>query len=318
MIKQIRSVDFSEIETFLQNCFSSPTHWPEWNIAISKHYGTDFYYYIMVESNEIIGICPVHRVKTGILRQNYSGQFLFIPNGGWIFSKNYQLNPNMLPIAPLNSFVAFTLPRLNEFNVTYKQHTTITAQTLIIDLTPDIDQLWKNTIHSKRRNMIRKAEKNGITVEYDDKSNLFTFYNVYTETNKQNGLVSLSYNFFKDLFDNAKNVKYKILWAKKNKEILSGIVVAYDKNYAIYWLGFSKANTPNLGQGDLLQWEAIKTVKAHGCSYYDLCFIDKNKLPHIYKFKKGFSKNEIEVDIISKRSFSYRIVKKLKKLVHAE
>jgi lipid II:glycine glycyltransferase (peptidoglycan interpeptide bridge formation enzyme) len=92
------------------------------------------------------------------------------------------------------------------------------------------------------------------------------------------------------------------------------VVISYDKDYSIYWLGFSSENVPNLGQGELLQWEAIKRMKNYGCKYYDLCYIEKDRLPHIYRFKKGFSKNEIEVGTSNKRPISYKIINRINKI----
>ncbi|MGE5435593.1 MAG: hypothetical protein ACM3O3_00070, partial [Syntrophothermus sp.] len=53
--------DYSIVEEFLNNNFSSPTHWPKWNILISKYFNTDFLYYLAFSGNELIGICPLHK-----------------------------------------------------------------------------------------------------------------------------------------------------------------------------------------------------------------------------------------------------------------
>ena len=90
-------------------------------------------------------------------------------------------------------------------------------------------------------------------------------------------------------------------------------MIIYDKDYAIYWLGINCNNIPNNGQGEMLQWEAIKYAKSKGCKYYDLCFIEKEKLPHIYEFKKGFSKWEVEVPYIMQKPLAYRFINRIKK-----
>jgi len=318
MIKVLKEKDFSKVVSFLKNNFSSPTHWPEWNILVSKYYHSKFYYYVEYEAGEIIGICPVHKVENGIFRNNFSGQFNFLPNGGWIFNNKHTFNLKTLPLSNLNAFVSFALPQLDEFNVNYNHKNTNNALTLIVDLTLNLDDIWKKDIHSKRRNMIRKAEKSNIVIEVDDKTDLRTFYNNYVEANKLYDLKSLKFEFFEDLFKNTPNVNFDILWAKKDNEILSGVVVVYDKNYSIYWLGFSANNSKNLGQGDILQWEVIKRMKEYGCKYYDLCYIEKDRLPHIYKFKKGFSSTEVPIDVLIKKTFSYKFINKLQKIFYAK
>ena len=128
--------------------------------------------------------------------------------------------------------------------------------------------------------MIRKAAKNGIEIQMDDKSNLDLFYSLFYAANSRNGLETFGINFFIDLFQSVKNISFDILWAKQNNSMLACLVLAKDKDYAIYWLGFTVEGSPNAGQGELLQWDAIKRAKNAGCRYYDLCTIEKDRLPH--------------------------------------
>lgn len=37
-IKRLLKQDFQLVEQFLTNNFSSPTHWPDWNLVISKYF----------------------------------------------------------------------------------------------------------------------------------------------------------------------------------------------------------------------------------------------------------------------------------------
>jgi len=101
---------------------------------------------------------------------------------------------------------------------------------------------------------------------------------------------------------------------KKQNETIANVVIVYDKDYSIYWLGNHADNAPNSGQGELLQWEVIKRMKEKGCSYYDLCYIEKKRLPHIYKFKSGFCKNEVSVPHIVYKSLPFNVSNKLYKI----
>ena len=96
--------DFNLVEQFLTNTFSSPTHWPEWNILISELYKTKFYYLGAFENGKLIGICPIHEEIKGILKNLYSGQFHYIPNGGWIFNKKTYVKN----IASLSTLIQFS------------------------------------------------------------------------------------------------------------------------------------------------------------------------------------------------------------------
>ena len=310
-----REKNYELIEDFLNNNFSSPTHWPDWNLIVSKFFSTDFFYFTAYENHELIGICPVHKKQKGMLRNLHSGQFHYIPNGGWIFNKKVKFNINDLPLKYNEAYLSFSLPLLEGFNADYnianKQEN---ALTLVINLKNDFNDIWMMDIDGKRRNMIRKAEKNNIGVINITKNNLNEFYTLYDSANKRYNIKSLPIDFFKELADNVKNIKFDILLSKHNDRILSGVLIIYDKNYSIYLLGFSRDNVPNLGQGELLQWAAINRMKDYGCKYYDLCYIEKERLPHIYEFKKGFSKEETKIKVLNKRPVTYKIINRLNKI----
>jgi len=104
-----------------------------------------------------------------------------------------------------------------------------------------------------------------------------------------------------------------ILLAEKNGDILSGVILIGNKNVMHYWQGASKRNVENLGQGELLQWEAIKWAKENGSQYYDLCVVEKDRLPNIAKFKLGFSKDIKPFYNISIRPLTFRILNRMNK-----
>lgn len=308
--KKIKKFDI--VIQFLSHNFSSPTHWPEWNLLVSRHYETDFYYFGLFEKEELIGICPVHEVKTRFLRNIYSGQFHYIPFGGWIFSEEVEVNRKLIPVNSPSSFQSFSLPLLPEYNQKVKKAKFF--KTLVIDLRDEIDSIWKEQLDSKRRNMIRKAEKNSITLCYTQED-FNSFYNIYRQSAERTNLPLLKKEFFGELFLSSKNIGFEVISAQKENHTLANVVIAYDKNYSIYWLGNSADGAPNLGQGELLQWEAIKRMKMKGCTYYDLCYIEKERLPHIYKFKKGFSTNEVLIPYIQQKTCLFRVINRIQKIL---
>jgi hypothetical protein len=52
-------------------------------------------------------------------------------------------------------------------------------------------------------------------------------------------------------------------------------------------------------------------MKEYGCSYYDLCFIEPERLPHIYRFKKGFGNLEVSVPVYHRKSLYYKTINRL-------
>ena len=66
------------------------------------------------------------------------------------------------------------------------------------------------------------------------------------------------------------------------------------------------------GQGELLHWESIKLSKSLGTKFYDLCNLEKSKLPGIYRFKTGFSKEIYQYPKYSKKSTGFKLLNRLK------
>jgi hypothetical protein len=306
--------DFTIAINFLKSTFSSPTHWPDWNLIVSEYFNTFFYYLGAFENEKLVGICPVHELKTkrNLLTKRHSGHFQYIPYGSWIFSEPTNISLKSIPSGyrVLNSIQ--TLPVIPEFNALYHQKGLVEKQTLLIDLANTKDFIWSNFINSKRRNMIRKAQTSGIKlVTAKAVADINAFYKLYINASQRLGLGTLPEGLFHKLFFESKNIELNLFLAYFNNVQVANIAVLSDKNYSFYWLGNNLVPTENFGQGELLQWEAINHLKAKGCKYYDLCVVDAVKLPHIYTFKKGFSNKATSLYYYKSSSFYYKLLNRL-------
>lgn len=308
----IRNISNNEAEQFLKKTFSSPTHWPKWNVLVSKYYNTSFYYLGYFEQNMLTGILPIHESKyKSLLKARHSGQIHLIPNGGWIFNQPVRSNKKLFPVRKFSSIEIFSLPLLPEFNNDQLPQTA-EKKTLIVDLELSLEEIWKNSIHSKRRNMIRKAEKAGIEItRLDGEKGLDEFYNLFRESALQYTSKPLPRAFFSELSQQTGNISLDIWAAYSRNNHLANVGIISDKNFSIYWLGNNAQKVKNMGQGEILQWHVIQEMKKKGCRYYDLCYVEPEKLPHIYKFKKGFSKNAVAVPYYQQKSLPFRFINKL-------
>lgn len=307
-VKSVPADSLSIIE-FLKNTNSSPTHWPNWNLVVSKYFGSRFYYKIILKNDDIIGILPIHREKKGLINYEFSGQYYYIPYGGWLLKENIESKDILFKCSYNTSLIIYQIPYITLINYSNLGNINISFKTLLINLEQDVKQIWENEIDSKRRNMVRKAEKNNIEIQIIYNSFSEIWYELYYESCYKNNLKPLSREFFIDLFKSSGEVNFMIVNAFQNNELLSNAIFAYDKYYSIYWLG-SNSKIKNLGQSELIQWVAINKLKELGCKYYDLCYIEKDRLPSIYEFKKGFSKWEVEIPMITKKPFLFRFLKR--------
>ena len=300
--------DFSFVEQFLSNTFSSPSHWPEWNLVISKHYSTDFYYLAAYENDQLIGICPVHDYKIGPKIVSNSGQFYYNPYGGWIHNRDTLVNIKKIHLRFNQEMSCFSLPLLKEFNTDYTNSNNHKLETLVIELDKPYEEIFNNSFDSDVRKRIRKALKNNVTIKIDNDIDQFYFY--FKKSCEERSLHLPVKAFFTDLFQTSKNIKFMLYWAMVGAKVLGFSVTVRDKDFSIGLFSYL-IHSANLGQGELLISEVLKDAQHNGCHYLDFCFIEKDKLPTIYAFKKKFSKTEVQINYFNKRPIPYRILNKL-------
>lgn len=161
----------------------------------------------------------------------------------------------------------------------------------VIDLSLTEEELW-GKVHSKHRNVIKKAEKDGVEIVSgtDDKL-IEDYHSIDIETWKRSnknatGQESLR-NQVRALGDDA-----IIYMAYLDGKPQSGAFFFYNKAMCYYMHG-ANCDKPHTGAGNLLQWKAILGMKETGVTKYSFvgCRIneDENSKFHgIQRFKERF------------------------------
>jgi hypothetical protein len=175
--------------------------------------------------------------------------------------------------------------------------------TTVLDLTQDIDLLWKN-IGKNNRNKIRNAEREGIKIKkgerYED------FYKMYRSFGRNKsllprigvGLASLQ----------AIKNHGTLFIAEYQNELLIGDVLLENEEAMYWWLSSSKRLQANQDEARLigrahrmLIWEVVKYAKKNGIKEFDLggLWSDEEvkrdeKRRGLNLFKLGFGGNVVE------------------------
>ncbi|NQU85305.1 MAG: GNAT family N-acetyltransferase [Mariniphaga sp.] len=285
-------------------------HEPFLNKLIKKYHKTDFYY--LVDSvDQFKVICPVHTNSNSINKDISFKALGDVPYGGFLGDIPVPLSE----IKPklFDRVVYAGMPRNNG----YQNNIPLIGETCMVDLTLSEDDIFNKVINPKRRNMIRKAMKSNVkVVKYDTIDGFELYKPLLEELHARLGYHHLKIEFYKELFEYYSQKKQAILMlAFSNGVLLSGNFLVGNKNIFHYYKGASTANIKNLGQGELLQWEGIKWAKEIGTKYYDLCNLNKEKLPALYRFKTGISSDIYQYPVYSKTSLSYRLFNRLVKNV---
>lgn len=186
--------------------------------------------------------------------------------------------------------------------------------TVAIDTSKDEESIWKSQISSKNRNMIRKAEKNGLhfIADYDYKY-LSEFIFLYNTTMAR--LEADSFYLFKDeYFQNLKNsLKSSFLGVIKdeNDKVVSSAIFFSGEKFAHYHLAGSLRDRKYVGANNLLLWNACKIFSKERTTLFHLGGgTDSDLNNSLYKFKTSFSKT-IQYFYIAKLVFNKQIYEKI-------
>lgn len=179
--------------------------------------------------------------------------------------------------------------------------------TVTIDTSHSEEDIWANQIKSKNRNMIRKAEKNGLVfdAEYDFAS-IGEFIKLYNSTMSR--LEADDFYFFNgdyyETFVNSIKDNGFLGTVRKDGNMICAAMFMFSDEYGHYHLEGSDREYSNLGANNYLLWKAACEMKKLGIKKFHLGGgTSPNQEDTLFKFKKVFSENLTEF-FIGKEIFS--------------
>jgi peptidoglycan pentaglycine glycine transferase (the first glycine) len=169
--------------------------------------------------------------------------------------------------------------------------------TVLVDLSPAEEEILAR-MKQKTRYNVRLAEKKGVALRVGNLDDLPMLYKMYAETSVRDGFVIRDEKY------------YQVVWSTFMKQAISGqpsvvpLIAEVDNapvaaiflfmfaGRAWYVYGMSRDVHREKMPTYLLQWEAMKYAKAHGCTTYDLWgapdeFNESDSMWGVYRFKEG-------------------------------
>lgn len=172
---------------------------------------------------------------------------------------------------------------------------TVPWGTYVLDLHQSKEQLISN-YHKKHRNVIKKAEKSGVSVVFDDSIDVI-YYNIKQTLDRQKSPYFPSIDFLNKLH---KNIPNNVLFASAYYEgkLQGTAVVLFDSNCGYYLYGGSIPK-PLTGSVNYLQHCIILHLQNLGVTKYDFVgariHVQPNsKFEGIQRFKSRFGCNLVE------------------------
>jgi lipid II:glycine glycyltransferase (peptidoglycan interpeptide bridge formation enzyme) len=143
------------------------------------------------------------------------------------------------------------------------------APTVTIDLTENLDKIWKDMSTDSTKRLIKQAIKNNVKIKINE--DFDKYFNLLLNFRKNKGLIGGYFDL--DIFK-----KHGLLFtAELDGELLAGNLFFKDEKYIYAYSGGSKRfevdneKVKIIGQASkLIHWEAIKYAKEKGITTYDL------------------------------------------------
>ncbi len=171
-------------------------------------------------------------------------------------------------------------------------------QTVYLDISKPIDDIWLTEFSSKNRNMIRKAEKSGLKFRLGkSEEDYLTFRTMYIET--MEAVNAKKYYFFDEAyFLNFKNLpdnKQSLLLAEFEGKIIAGLLLMLEGKYAHYHLSARLRAYGKYAANNFLLEKAIRIAQEQSAELFHFGGGNstKNDDP-LFKFKANFSKSRAD------------------------
>lgn len=179
------------------------------------------------------------------------------------------------------------------------------GKTIAFDLTsPEV--IWENIV-SKNRNMIRKAEKNGIEIYYSHTCELFKdFIRIYNATMDKDNAEKYYYfgeEFYKSIHNDLDGY-YEIFYAVYHGQIIAMSIILFANKQMHYHLSGSMAEFRNLAPSNLLLYKAALWGCEQGYKTFHLGGGVGAGEDSLYKFKAAFNRKSNYQFSIAKHIFN--------------
>ncbi|HNX01110.1 MAG TPA: GNAT family N-acetyltransferase [Candidatus Cloacimonadota bacterium] len=294
-------------------------HEVQFNVIVKETFRTELFYWLAI-SNEgkLIGFCPMHTEKRGLLKYTFSSpSHLGVPYGGWIFDSSQVSHDELIKGMKLSfneislyfSSIQYPSDTLSQTQLPMKR-----LATPIIDLSQSEEDIWSKSLKYARRNRIRKAQKEGVVLKIYGVEGFDKFYPCMQDLHKRINVPVKPEAYYRKILDYyAPRNQARLFITEKDGEVLSGGLVVGNQKFMHGWEAGIRENAPSIGLNETMYWEIIVWAKQIGTSFVDFCVIDEVNLPNIAFFKLEFTRLVVPFYHIVRSSLSSKIISKLQK-----
>lgn len=151
-----------------------------------------------------------------------------------------------------------------------KMQTLFSRKTVKLCLQLSLDEIWKNQFSSKNRNVIRKAEKEGVTIVESHNYELFlTMYEQTMRNVNADDFYFFPSEYF-ERFNDSFGENLILCFAMFNGRPIAGSMFLFSKDYAHYHLSGRDKSYYKIAANNAILWYGIQKARERGCKWFHL------------------------------------------------
>ena len=164
----------------------------------------------------------------------------------------------------------------------------------LLDLSPDVETLYRNCHKNSTQRKILRAEREGLRYrEGRDQELLDYFYTLQANTRKRHSRPPQPKQWFNNLIEGMGDA-LKILVAFHGNRPVAAVITICHKDTMVYKYGGSDPDSNKLGGVHMLLWRAIQEAKSSGLRFFDF---GRSEVTHegLITFKKRWGATQSEL-----------------------
>ncbi|MCX6692944.1 MAG: GNAT family N-acetyltransferase, partial [Methanomicrobiales archaeon] len=287
----------------LESTHGTIFHLWNWLIAVRDYTKTTLYPLLLSRGTTPVAIYPVFLAKRGVFRVAYSPPpqaFLHYLGPAFIHYENLkQEKRESLYLGVQNAVSKFLF---SDLHCTYVRVRTVPdlldsrpfrwtgyrvepMYTYRVDLSKGREVVYQR-FDRKLRDSIRRADREGVTVEEGGKEDLIALRASLSYRFAQQGFRSRdASSYLLALMDHFYPINMKVYSAYYRGARVGGMVALAYKGGMALWIGVPKIQIPGISPNDLVQWRAIAWAADQGYAYYELMDGGDNERLRYFKAK---------------------------------
>lgn len=168
--------------------------------------------------------------------------------------------------------------------------------TYVLDLTPDITQLYQN-LKKNWRGVLSKSEKSGLVLQWENTLEAFIWLvAAYGLDKKTKGYDGPSVSLLEALTNSFMPAGDMLIGcAYKNGKRIAGIMLLCHGRGATYQIGWTSGEGRAHGAHNMLLWKSVECLKNRGILTFDLGGVQDETAKGLTKFKAGMGGKLLEL-----------------------